>query len=261
METTENLNRYCTVAPHPQNALDIFSGEWTSKFPPPFAELNAGHATLFDDPRLQWAIGRLGGVADKRILELGPLEGAHTYLLERAGAAEVLAIEGHLRAYLKCLVTKELLDLRAARFVCGDFVPYLHETRDRFDVVIASGVLYHMVNPVELIARVAAVTEAAYFWTHYYDEALFRAEPSTAARVVEPESADHQGYRHVLHRHNYRSAAETRGFCGGNRPYAYWLTRDDVIGALRFFGFGRVEIAYEEPRHQHGPAFAVLAMR
>ena len=53
------------------------------------------------------------------MLELGPLEGAHTYMLDRAGASEVVAIEGNTRAFLKCLITKELLSMPSARFLVG----------------------------------------------------------------------------------------------------------------------------------------------
>ncbi len=257
----ERSKAYNDRAPHPQNAIDIFAGEWTSKLPPPFDNLTAGRTVLFDDERIAWAIERVGGVAGQRILELGPLEGGHTYLLDRAGAADVLAIEANPQAYLKCLVTKELLGIRAARFVHGDFVAYLRETRERFDVVLASGVLYHMVNPVELIARIAAVTDAVYLWTHYYDPAVFGARSATAARVVEPEPAEHEGFRHALHRNDYGKALNQHGFCGGSRPYSYWLSRDDIIGALRHFGLADIELAYQQPDNPNGPAFAVLAKR
>ena len=41
------------------------------------------------------------GVDGRRVLELGPLEGGHSYMLQRAGAARVLAIEANTRAFLK----------------------------------------------------------------------------------------------------------------------------------------------------------------
>ncbi len=255
------MNAYSRVAPHPQNVLDIFAGEWVSALPPPFEHLTAGAAKLFDDPRLQWAIDRLGGVTGKRILELGSLEGGHTYMLDRAGAAEILSIEANPRAFLRSLVTKELLGIHAARFVHGDFVPYLEENRERFDITIASGVLYHMVNPVELIARVAATSDAAYFWTRYYDEALLKPHSDAARRIVEPELAEYRGYRHALYRNHYWEAVTHQGFCGGPDAFSFWLSRDDVLGAFRHFGLTRIEIAHEETHHVHGPAFAAVATR
>ena len=119
------LDQYVTTTPSPQNAVDIFAGEWSSKLPEPFAEVRAGSALLFADARLEWGLTQLGGVTGKTVLELGPLEGGHTYMLEQGGAASVVAIEANTRAYLKCLITKELLGLKRARFLCGNFVAFL----------------------------------------------------------------------------------------------------------------------------------------
>src|SRR6187402_1626923 len=89
------LDSYVHAAPSPQLALDLFKGDWWSAVP----GLQAGSTPLFDDSRIRWAVEHLGGVTGRRILELGPLEGGHTYMLERAGAASVVAIEANTRAY------------------------------------------------------------------------------------------------------------------------------------------------------------------
>ena len=70
--------KYVWKYPSDQNALDIFKGEWTSKLPGSYADLHAGDLTLFHDPRVTWAMERLGGVRGLKILELGPLEGGHS---------------------------------------------------------------------------------------------------------------------------------------------------------------------------------------
>jgi hypothetical protein len=255
------LDSYATRAPHPQNALDIFPGEWASALPGEHAGLKAGRAQLFEDTRLVWALDRLGGVAGKTVLELGPLEAGHTYMLDRAGAASVLAIEGNTRAYLKCLVVKELLGLPSSRFVCGDFTEYLRTATDRFDMVVASGVLYHMANPVEVLERCCAISDSLYLWTHYYDAAVLGASAATAHRVVAPQASSHAGFAHELYRHEYGQALNLQGFCGGSRPFANWLTRDTIVAALRHFGMAHIEIAFEEPGHANGPAFALVARR
>lgn len=255
------LDTYCRKAPDPQNAVDIFAGEWASRFPTPLDGVAAGSALLFEDARLTWAIDRLGGVKGTHVLELGPLEGGHTYMLDRRGAAEVLSIEANTHAYLKCLIAKELLGIPAGRFVCGDFVAYLQSATKHFDFVVASGVLYHMVKPVELIARIATVSDAVYLWTHYYDRDVLASRSASAHRVVEPQPVVTEGFEHHHYRHEYRTALECQGFCGGSRPYAHWLTRDDIMGALRYFGFTTVETSHEQNDHPNGPAFCVLATR
>jgi SAM-dependent methyltransferase len=153
------LNQYVTSAPSAQNALDILAGSWVSKLPDPLAGLQAGPVPVFDDPRPPWAAEQLGDFKGRTVLELGSLEGGHTYQIERLGAAAILAIEANTSAYLRSLIIKELLEIRRARFVCGDFVAFLRENRKTFDVCFASGVLYHMRNPAELIALIAGATD------------------------------------------------------------------------------------------------------
>jgi hypothetical protein len=48
-------------------------------------------------------------------------------------------------------------------------------------------------------------------------------------------------------------------FCGGPQPFAYWLTQDDIIRALRHFGFTEIEQGFVDRDHVHGPAFALVA--
>jgi hypothetical protein len=255
------LEQYVDTAPTPANAVNIFAGLWTSKFPPPFEDLPVGHAELFQDHRVTWALGQLGELRGARVLELGPLEGGHTYMVDRAGAREIVAIEANTRAFLRCLVAKELLGMPAARFQCGDFMAYLREARDQFDLCLASGVLYHVLQPVELLERIAAVSSRTFIWTHFYDEVRLAASPRTAHRVVEPAMAEYAGFRHRLYRYQYGKALEGAYFCGGSRPVANWLTRDDILAALRHFGFTRIEIGPEHLDHPNGPAFTLLAWK
>ncbi|MGH8631244.1 MAG: class I SAM-dependent methyltransferase [Burkholderiales bacterium] len=256
------LEAYVRTAPTPQNALDIFRGEWSSKLPGPLEGLNAGPLGLFDDDRLKWFVSEIGGVDGKSVLELGPFEGGHTYMLEKMGAAEILAIEANSRAYLKCLIVKELLELRRARFLCGDFVEYLRQPGPNFDVCLASGVLYHMRNPAELIALLAKRCKRGLFmWTHYYDAAVIKANRTLAVKFAENRPAEHEGFRHTLFRYKYQKALAWAGFCGGSVPESAWMPREDILACLNHFGFTEVRISFDTPDHPNGPAFAIVATR
>jgi 2-polyprenyl-3-methyl-5-hydroxy-6-metoxy-1,4-benzoquinol methylase len=255
------LDAYTSASPTDQSAVDIFKGEWASHLPPPLDHLVSGEALLFQDHRVAWAVERMGGVTGKRVLELGPLEGGHSYMLDRAGAREVMAIEGNSRAFLKCLIAKELLGMPSVRFRHGDFTAYLKDAHDRFDLVFASGVLYHVINPVEVIAGIAALADTAFIWTHYYDEAVLGSRAKTAHRVVAGTPAEYLGYRHMLHRHEYLTVLSQKSFCGGSRSYSNWMTRDGLFGALRRFGLNTLEVYGEDLEHPNGPALSVLARR
>ena len=115
-------------APTAQAAVDIFQGVWKSAFPPD-AGVEAGTVRSFDDNRIKWVDGQLGGLRKRSVLELGPYEGYITHQLYRLGAAPIVAVEASNISYLKCLIVKEILGIEA-RFLHGDY-PVLHGLDDR----------------------------------------------------------------------------------------------------------------------------------
>ncbi|NET07055.1 MAG: class I SAM-dependent methyltransferase [Symploca sp. SIO2B6] len=255
------LNQYIKSAPSPQKTLDIFKGEWSSKLPDTLATLEAGSALLFQDPRIEWCASQIGGFENKSVLELGPLEAGHTYMMESLGAQSIISIEANTRAYLKCLIVKELLELKRTRFLCGDFVEYLRTNKKRFDICIASGVLYHMLNPAELIALASNVSDQLFIWTHYYDHEIISSNPSFAYRLSKGKSSDYKGFRHMLYPQKYEAALNWKGFCGGNDTSSYWLKREDILACLKYFGFNEIMINFDHPQHPNGPSFALMAFR
>lgn len=252
--------QYVTSAPSAQNAVDIFKGDWSSAFPAPLAGVRAGPIPLFQDRRVEWFASESGGVQGARVLELGPLEGGHSYMLEQRGAEHITAVEANTKGYLKCLITKELLGLRQTTFLCGDFLEYLRGADcPQFDVGMACGVLYHMVNPAELIGLLASHSRShLWLWTHYYDERWAGRHPG---RFPSAHQAEHGGFRHTLHRYEYGASVRRGRFCGGTRPYCHWMSRAEILGCLRHFGFGNVREAFDEPDHPGGPCFAAVASR
>jgi hypothetical protein len=252
--------RYVTSAPSFQNALDIFKGEWWSQLPQPYSHLRAGSIRVFEDPRVHWALSEFRTVNGQTVLELGPLEAAHTYMLERAGFSSILSIEANPHAYLKCLVVKEILELTRTHFLCGDFMEYLRNSPPCADVVFASGVLYHMSNPAELIALASKIADRLFLWTHYYDAAIISRNRELARRLSQGHQSEYAGFQHHLFRYDYGGSFRLARFCGGTRPYAHWMLREEIIACLKHFGFGEIRTSFEEPDHPNGPAFALLAL-
>jgi hypothetical protein len=253
--------RYISSAPGAQNALDIFKGEWWSRLPEPYARLQAGKIRVFEDPRVHWALSQLGSVNGQTVLELGPLEGAHAYMLERAGCGSIVSIEANPRAYLKCLVVKEIVELTRTHFLCGDFLEYLRNSPPRADAVFASGVLYHMSNPAELMALVSKITGRLFLWTHYYDAGIISQNRKLASRFAREHQSEYAGFQHHLFRYDYGGSLRLARFCGGTRPYAHWMLREEIIAGLKHFGFSEIRTSFEEPDHPNGPAFALIAAR
>ena len=253
---TISFQKFHDRRPGPQAALDIFKDRWSSSLPDDVAgPLVAGEAPLFTLDHRPWQAaqafgGGTGRLDSFKVLELGPLEGGHTWKLESFGA-EVTAIEGNAEAYLKCLIVKEVLGMRA-KFLLGDFVRYLRETDAAWDLIFASGVLYHMVRPLELIELICRSSSRAFLWTHFYDAdrcSGFVSEAVTYAGVSAPHFA--KGY-----------GDQTHGkFWGGLADRACWLTRDDILAAFRAFGHTKVEVLETNLEHPHGPCFTVATSR
>ena len=254
------LDAYVQEPPSGRNATNIFANEWSSRLPSPYEDCT-GAAELFDDPRISWASDLLGGFEGLRVLELGPLEAGHTTMLERGGAESILSIESNVRAYLKCLIVKEVLGLRRAQFMLGDFLPYLEMNQGTFDLCVASGVLYHMVEPMEFLGLLGRTSDRVLLWTHYYDESAVAAEPELTGKFGPSESDLHQDIAYVRYKYIYGEALRWGGFCGGTRPYSYWLRREDILGILRHMGYKDLSVNFDNLRHPNGPAFAVLARR
>jgi len=207
------------------------------------------------------AIAQAGGVRGRRILEIGPLEGGHSCMLERAGAAEVLAVEANTRSYLKCLCVKEVFGLRAVRFVLGDCMAFMEQDRGGWDMVFASGVLYHMQDPMGFLTHLPKLAPRVLLWTHYYDAAIVRGDPAIAHKFGACVRGTRAGFPYEFVQQSYKEALHWKGFCGGSAATSEWLTRDTILGYLRHLGYGRLEVAFETPDHPNGPAFAVYAER
>ena len=174
-------------------------------------------------------------------------------MLDRAGAKSIIAIEGSKSAYLKCLIAKEVLDIKSARFQLGNFVPWLENDSRRFDVIWASGVLYHMTEPLRLLELLSARTDRLYLWTHFYgDDAVpsyvkERKVPFAGTTVSQYERSYFMPYR--------------RSSCGGVFTGRAWLRRSDILKALEILGFNRIEIGFEDFAGTLGPSFAIVAQR
>ncbi len=254
------LEQFVSGANAAQNAVDIFKGEWISALPP-HVRGKAGDNRLYEDGRLQWLAGQTP-IRGRRILELGPLEGSHTFQLLQLGAAGVTAIESNRKSFLKCLVTKEVLELDKARFLCADFLDWLAGNPDaHYDLCVACGVLYHMRNPLRMLGLCAGSADELFLWTHYYDADLIEANPAQACRFGESVDCEWQGFRAQGHRRAYGAQIWNPLHLGSDAAYSVWLPREAILAALRHFGFNEVIIGAEEPGHTAGPAFSLLARR
>lgn len=254
----QTLAEFLTIAPDYQNAFDIFPTAWSSCFED--VQTN-GTFRAYDDARLNWLFEQMT-LAGKSVLELGPLEGGHTLMLERAGAT-VLAVESNKGAFLRCLITKNHFNL-GAKFILGDFEKMDFGGR-RFDLVLASGILYHMKDPVRLLQTLGQVSPRLFIWTHYFDPDLSRWNPALTPDLIDrkwnhrdPAITSAAGLEIRLVKQNYGEALGWSGFCGGSDTFSHWMYRADILKLLKRIGYTKIEISFDEPHHPNGPAFCLL---
>jgi hypothetical protein len=256
------LDSYIADAPSNQNVLDIFKGEWSSKLPDVLGlATQPGTAALFEDARINWTEETLGSFGDWKILELGPLEGGHSYMFQERGASKIISIEANTRAFLKCLCIKEVLKLKKVEFKLGDFMVYLRSDTEKYDMVFASGVLYHMENPIELLKLISKVSDKVFIWTHYYDAEIIGSRRDLKDKFGIVNEFKHEDIVYQGSMQSYNEALNWSGFCGGPKPISKWLTKKSIIDALTHYGFAEIRINFDAPEHQNGPAMAICARK
>lgn len=255
------FSQYVDGFPCDQNAIDLVPG-WNCSFPSEFG-LDAGGLGLFDDSRIHWALERTGSIEGKVVLEVGPLEGMHTYMLDKHSPLKLDAVEANQICYLRCLITSQVLKIGRARFHLGDINDWLRYGKEQYDVIFACGVLYHMNNPSEFLRLASLRTNEIFIWTHYYSEDslpvgdLRNLPFSGKINVVETAGIAVRCYER-----SYNNTAEGNpSFCGGMNDKHYWLHRDDLLAVLPALGFNSVEVGDEDVNHPGGPCFSIMARR
>lgn len=250
-------DRFVTGAPSHRTAYDLFAGRWASDLGEVVDGLPRAGVPMFrSDVRPAIAaehLGRGGRLDGYDVLELGPLEAAHTYQLEQLGARSVTAVEANAEAYLKCLIVKNMLGLDRSTFHLGDAVGFLDAPGPRYDLLVCCGILYHMFDPLDLIRAMAARADRVFIWTHYHDARarLPRYRPVAIARDGLQLTAHEVTYRH-------RTLGQ---FLGGNRPKTRWMELPGILAALAHYGLSEVTIIRDEPEAKNGPAVTLAARR
>lgn len=257
--TDDRFDSYARGIVGAQATVDIFKGIWSSELPAQLGVI-AGGAKLFDDPRLHWMLARLGSIAGWRVLELGPLEGGHSYMLQAAGAEQVLALDACAMSYLKCLVVKDLCKLSRVDFRYGDFMAFMASDTASYDLIVASGVLYHQRDPIACIERMAARSDKVFLWTHYYADDI-HSDHLRADMFVHAPAIPRDGFNCDLFRLDYATYLPDTKYRGGVDDHVHWMRREDILACLRHYGYTDIEVAFDQTEHPFGPNFALLAKR
>ena len=198
-----------------------------------------GSISAIGDPRVDQFF-RFAPKAET-ILELGSLEGAHTFILaQRPGVSSVLALEGRELNLRKARFVQELLHVTNAKFEQANLESSDLAAFGKFDAVFCSGLMYHLPEPWRLISQLPALAPKLFIWTHYAADA--------DAEIV---FGDLRGKIH-----GEGGAADP---LSGMSATATWLTLESLITALTKSGYGSVQVIDDNPTHANGPAVTLGA--
>jgi hypothetical protein len=171
-------------------------------------------------------------------------------MLSRENPRFLYTIESRRDHYLKSLCVKEMYGMQNVEMLYGDFRKYLRESETRFDLIVASGVLYHMEDPISLLSGISRVASSVYIWTHYISD--------------NTEGLDYQRIEN-----NIRFFGKTRkvendqnssGFYGGEDKNPVWLTKSSILSYLSQKGY-KIKIHADSEDHPNGPSISFLAQR
>jgi hypothetical protein len=201
---------------------------------------------LMSEPRIN-TLAEKFDLKNCRILELGCLEGVHTFMLQMLGAKKVIAIEGRAENFLKCLVIKNAFNLDRCQFLYGDINQSISLLQGPFELCLAVGILYHLKDPLSIIHRVAELAQSLFVWTHYATKDF----PPGQLKEISCQGNSYTG-KYVKE--------DTRHYLSGLDAISFWMLQDDIIKAVQDAGFRQIDFIEKED-HENGPAITFLARK
>lgn len=204
----------------------------------------------FRDVRSHVVRGALpGGLAGRSVVDLGCAEGGFALAFAADGADRVLGIEAREISVRRAELARDLLGLEQAEFVVADIKQELAQ-RGEFDVVFATGILYHVADPASmLVAMRAACREVALIDTHVAHPDVVTHDCS---EVVERTFAG-TTYRGRLFTEYppETTDADKEGmlWAAWNDAEVFWPFEDDLVEMIRAAGFDRIE--WVDPHQAH----------
>jgi len=235
---------------------EVISGPWVSgvlqmanqNYRPPV--LRYRRTTYGDDQRLKYMMYFLD-LRGCRVLELGPLEGHLSVLLEKMGVRENIAIEARAENLRKCNRIKEKYGLEHTTFLQQD-LERLYSGQEKpqfqgpFELVFCLGVLYHVPDPAKALAWFRSQASALFLGTHYL-------EPNQRSDSDATYHSNGKTYR--VREHREGGLADP---ISGMSPMSVILYEEDLLSLLREVGYSRISVLGKDLQNA-SPHITILA--
>lgn len=211
---------------------------WITKF---FIDGNAygGWFDAMNDERIKQFFRSFPDV--KTILELGSLEGGHSFALAQNSSVEkIIAIEARDKNLEKAHFIKELLEDEKVEFVKGNLEKTDLSKLGKFDAIFCSGLLYHLPKPWELIEQCCQISSRLFLSTQYAGE------------------KEAKKFSNNLRGKWYAEGSWLDPLSGVSK-YSFWLSMGSLINILTFNGYKNINIFDNNLSHPKGPLVTLAA--
>lgn len=205
-----------------------FFPDWVTKY-----EINGVKNSGTGEQLKDWGVNKLNSIFplhDKSIIEMGPQEAAHTILMHNFGAKKIISLEGRLSSYIKCCVIKNVFELTNAKFYLEDLRSVELKKFGKFDVCLCSGILYHLPNPAEFIAKISEVAPRILINSHYSNSKF----PPTEEVDITTNGKKYKGKKY--------DEVDINHINSGLQQYSFWFYKEDFIQVLKDVGYDKVEV-------------------
>ena len=199
---------------------------------------SGGDYEIINDRRVQQFLERFPNV--HTILELGSLEGGHTFMLAtHPGIERILAIEARAANIEKSKFIGSLLGISNVEFRQANLEHLQLANIGNFDAIFCCGLLYHLQEPWKLISQAPLVAPSLFVWTVYANE---------NEATIEIDGL--RGREHVEGGLNEPLS--------GLSPKSIWLTLPSLLELLKRSGYREIDIL-EKAQNPNGPAVSLAA--
>ena len=234
------------------HALTQEHGEWSYDIPLPFGIWTRGNEGV-PHGRLrrlvQAATDACGGsLTGRRVLDLGCLEGLFAIEFAKHGATAV-GIEIRESNLAKARLCKAALELPNLDFVQDDVRNISVEKYGKFDVIICSGILYHLQEQAgfELMRSMFDMSDRAVIVdTHVALD---------GTQVAEHRGVSYQGSTYREHADgSSQSDRARRLWASWDNTTSFWLTRSSLVNLMLDCGYTSVYECLMSPPHERDRA-------
>lgn len=187
-----------------------------------------------------------GSIENLRVLDIASAEGAHSILFARAGAREVVGVEGRELYLERARFAAKALGQSNVRFELGDVRKIDADRVGTFDFIFCSGILHHLgkddfLPMLQNLYRLT--TDTLMLYTHVSSAvatARIRLQPT------EPVAGKYEG--RLFQEHPEEATAEERTQkvrASLDNTYSFWATPESLMDALKDVGFSMINVVQQ----------------